>query len=138
MSETKAIVTALDGDYALVRTDDGGCGRCHEKGGCGGANISQMFCGSKERTWRVLNRRRAAVGETVSVRVADGALSAGATLLYLLPLLMLIAGAVIGSHFFAEAGGIGGGLAGLAGAWFWVARRLRARQDDPRFQPHIV
>lgn len=138
MSETKAIVAALDGEYALVRTGDGGCGRCHEKGGCGSANISQMFCGDKDRTWRVLNRRGAVVGETVTVRVAEGALSAGVTLLYLLPLLLLVAGAIIGAHVAGEAGGIGGGLAGLAAAWLWVARRLKARQGDPRFQPYIV
>ena len=39
MNETKGTITALDGDYALVRIADAGCGRCHEPGGCGGVNI---------------------------------------------------------------------------------------------------
>lgn len=137
MSETRAVVTALDGEYALVRTDAGGCGRCHEAGGCGGANISQMLC-SNERVWRVLNARGAVVGEQVSVRVSTGAVSSGATLLYVLPLLFFLAGAVIGAGLFAETGAIAGALIGIACAWYGVARQLRRRRDDPRFQPHIV
>lgn len=137
MSETRAVVTALDGEYALVRTDSGGCGRCHEAGGCGGANISQILCGN-ERVWRVLNTRGARVGEHVSVRVADGAVRASATLLYVVPLTLFLAGALIGASFFAETGAIAGAVAGIAIAWYRVARQIRQRHDDPRFQPHIV
>ncbi|HNO58842.1 MAG TPA: SoxR reducing system RseC family protein [Accumulibacter sp.] len=137
MSETRAVVTALDGEYALVRTDSGGCGRCHEAGGCGGANISQILCGN-ERVWRVLNTRGARVGEQVSVRVADGAVRASATLLYVVPLTLFLAGALIGASFFAETGAIAGAVAGIAIAWYRVARQIRQRHDDPRFQPHIV
>lgn len=137
MSETQATVTAVDGDYAYVRTDGGGCGRCHEKGGCGGANISQMLC-SKERSWRVLNPRGAVVGERVRVVVADGALRAGATLLYVVPLACFIGGAMLGALSFGEAGAIGGGLLGLLVAWRHVSRRLRQRHCDPQFQPHIL
>lgn len=137
MSETRATVIGVDGDYALVQTEGGGCGRCHEAGGCGGANISQMFCG-QERSWRVLNPRGAVVGEKVSVAVADGALRSGATLIYVVPLLFLILGAALGSFILAEAGSVAGAVAGLVGAWLWVARRIRQRHCDPQFQPHIL
>lgn len=137
MSETRATVIGVDGDYALVRTESGGCGRCHEAGGCGGANIGQMFCG-QERAWRVLNPRGAAVGEMVSVAVADGAVRSGATLIYIVPLLFLIAGAVLGSFVLAEAGSVAGAVGGLVGAWLWVSRRIRQRHCDPQFQPHIL
>jgi len=137
MNETRAVVIAIDGDYALVRTDSGGCGRCHESGGCGGANISQMFCGS-ERSWRVLNPRRAKVGETVTVAVAAGAVRSGVSLLYGLPLLGLIGGAMFGAALEPVWGGIAGAAAGLLAAWGGVARVLRRRHCDPRFQPHIL
>ena len=138
MSETRAIVAELDGEYALVRTEEGGCGRCHESGGCGGANISQMLCSNRERRWRVLNPRGAVVGEQVSIRVADGAVRSGATLLYGIPLLAFVAGAIAGGAWLSEPGAIGGAIAGMGIAWVWVARRVRQRHGDPQFQPHII
>lgn len=137
MSETKGIVTAIDGDYALVSADQRGCGRCHEKGGCGGANVGRMFCDTQQ-TWRVLNPRGAAIGEEVRIAVGDGAVSASATLIYVVPLLLLIAGALLGSELAAEPGGIIGAVSGLLIAWRWVAYRQKQRHCDPRFHPHIV
>lgn len=137
VNETRAVVTALDGDYALVRTEEGGCGRCHEAGGCGGANISQMLC-NQERNWRVLNPRGAKVGEQVRVVVAHGALSSGALLIYVLPLLCFIGGALVGASLFAETGAIAGAGTGMALAWMVVSRRVKQRHCDPRFHPHIV
>lgn len=137
MSETRGIVTAIDGDYALVRTEDTGCGRCHESGGCGGVRVSQMLCTSP-REWRVLNPRGARVGEEVRIAVAAGAVGAGATLLYVQPLLALIAGAIGGSLLFGEAGALAGAALGLLGAWRWVSWRQKQRYCDPHFHPHIV
>ncbi len=137
MTQAKGTVTALDGDYALVRTEDGGCGRCHEEGGCQGANIGRMFCGT-EKSWRVLNPRGAKVGEQVSVAVADGAVNAGATLIYVWPLLFFVGGAMLGSVLSGEPGAIAGGAAGLALAWYFVRRAVQRRRQDARFQPYIV
>jgi sigma-E factor negative regulatory protein RseC len=138
MSETKGTVVALDGEYAIVRTDDnGGCGRCHESGGCGSANLGRMFCGTPS-TWRVLNLRGASVGEQVRVAVVDGAVTAGAALVYVLPLVLLFAGALVGAALYSEAGSIVGSIAGLVAAWRWIADRQKRRDCDPRFQPHIV
>ncbi len=137
MSETRGIVTAVDGDHALVRTEDNGCGRCHESGGCGGVRVSQMLC-SAPREWRVLNPRGAKVGEAVRVAVDAGAVGASAMLIYVQPLLLLFAGAVIGSALFGEAGALAGAGAGLIAGWRWVAWRQKRRHCDPRFHPHIV
>lgn len=137
MSETRGIVTAVDGDYALVRTEENGCGRCHESGGCGGVRVSRMLC-TAPREWRVLNPRRAAVGEEVRIAVADGAIGASVLLIYVQPLLLLIAGAVLGSAAFGETGALAGAVIGLAAGWRWVAWRQKRRHCDPRFHPHIV
>ncbi|MCP5269080.1 MAG: SoxR reducing system RseC family protein [Zoogloeaceae bacterium] len=137
MSETKATVSALDGEYALVRTGDGGCGRCNEPGGCGGVNVTQMFC-SQPREWRVLNPRGAKVGEEVRVAIADGALTATALTLYVLPLALLFVGAILGAVLFSELGGILGALSGLILAWRWVVHQQKKRHCDSRFHPHIV
>lgn len=138
MSEARGVVSAIDGEYAIVRTDEaGGCGRCHEQGGCGGANVGRMFC-RPPSSWRVLNSRGAIVGEHVRVVVADGAVGASAALVYMLPLALLIAGAALGTALVSEGGGILGGTLGLVAAWRWAARRQKRRDCDPRFQPHIV
>jgi len=137
MSESRGIVTALDGDYAIVKTEDNGCGRCHESGGCGGVRVSQMLC-SAPRVWRVLNPRGAVVGESVRVAVADGAVGASAWLIYVQPLLLLLSGAGLGAAFAGDLGSIGGGVAGLFAGWRWVAWRQRRQHCDPRFHPHIL
>lgn len=137
MSQAKGTVTAVDGDFALVTTEDGGCGRCHESGGCGGANVGRMFCGAPKQ-WRVLNPRGAQPGERVDIAVADGAVNASAQLLYVLPLILFIVGALGGMLLFGEPGAIAGALLGLVSAWLVVRRMLERRQSDSRFQPYIL
>ena len=39
----RGVVRSLDGENAIVEPDQGGCGRCHEKGGCGGQQLTQIF-----------------------------------------------------------------------------------------------
>lgn len=137
MSETRGVVTAIDGDYAIVKTEDTGCGRCHESGGCGGVRVSQMLC-TAPRVWRVLNPRGANVGEEVRISVADGAVSASAMLIYVQPLLLLIACAIVGSLLGGDLGAIAGAALGLVAGWRWVAWRQKRRHCDPQFHPHIV
>jgi len=137
MSETRGVVTALDGDHAIVRTEETGCGRCHESGGCGGVRVSQMLCATP-RVWRVLNPRGAAVGDEVRIAVADGAVGASAMLIYVQPLLLLFAAAAAGFWLGGDPGGVAGAAVGLIGGWRWVAWRQRQRHCDPRFHPHIV
>lgn len=138
MSETRGIVTAIDGDYAMVETtEEKGCGRCNESGGCGGVRVSQMLC-STPRRWRVLNPRGAVVGEAVRIAVADGAIGASVLLIYVQPLLLLLVGAAAGSAAVGEVGAIAGAVAGLVAGWRWVAWQQKRRQADPRFHPHIV
>ncbi len=137
MTETRAIVIAIDGDHAVVRTEEGGCGRCHEQGGCGGVNVARALCGNP-RDWRVLNPRGAIVGESVSVAIESGAVSSSASLIYALPLLLLIAGSVIGTRIAEEPGAIGGAVCGLVASWFLVRWINARRHCDSRFQPHIL
>ena len=137
MSEATGTVIKVDGDYAIVRTDEAGCGRCHEKGGCGGANVGRMFCSTPQR-WRVLNPRGAVVGEKVAIAVGDGAVTASAMLIYVLPLAFLVAGALLGTALAEEAGGIIGAVSGLTLAWLWVKHLQNQRYCDPKFHPYIV
>jgi sigma-E factor negative regulatory protein RseC len=80
-------------------------------------------------------------GDEVIVGLADGVLLRGALLAYLLPVLLLLAGALLGDAAFAGAGEEPVVLAGALGLGlgFLAARVLSQRfRDDPRFQPVVL
>ena len=137
-------IVARDGAYAIVRIDEGGCGRCHEPGGCGGsANVGRIFC-SEKREYRAFNPERIGVGETVSVSIAAGAVRRSALKAYALPLLLLFIGAIGGASFGGSSGGtwgesasIGGAVCGLVFGWWLLARDRRRSERDPSLQPVV-
>jgi sigma-E factor negative regulatory protein RseC len=126
----------LDG-IAVVEVEQGGCGRCHEKGGCGGRQLTQMFC-SGPRQYRVASDTDVRVGDRVTIAVPAGSIRKTANLAYILPLTAAIAGALIGMQVSADPGAMLGALAGLVIAFLYVRRRAALRVDDPAFHPHIV
>ena len=134
MIDAPGKITAVDGDYAIVRMDETGCGRCHEPGGCGGDTMGRIFC-SVPRTFRVLNPEHSAVGERVTIVIAAGAVRRSAARAYGFPLLALFAGAFGGSFLAGEAGAMAGAMAGLLCGW--LALRYAGRAPDGRSQPHI-
>lgn len=136
-STVRAVVRAIDGPLALVEVEQGGCGRCHEEGGCGGQNLTQMLC-SGPRSYRVSNPIAAQIGERVVVAIEAGSVRRTANLIYGLPLLGIIFGALLGTALAGDPGGVGGALIGGA-AVLWVVRRRTAPSagfSAPR--PHIV
>ncbi len=112
MIEAKGTVTALDGAYAIVHVDAGGCGRCHEDGGCGGHNLGAMLCRSP-REYRVLNPGQSGLGERVTIVVSEGVVKSTALMAYGFPLLLLFAGAALGTWLYGDEVGIAGGVLGL-------------------------
>lgn len=135
-SEQTGRVVALDGEHALIEVVGGGCGRCHEAGGCGGQQLTQMFC-STPRQYRVRNLPGAAVGDLVSVAVPAGVLGQHASLAYGLPLLGLILGAVLGNALAGDATALAGGVLGMALAWWVVRRRVQRLTGNSDTEPHI-
>ena len=136
MSDAPGTIVVLDGDYAVVRMDETGCGRCQEPGGCGGNNIGKMFC-SAPREFRVLNPERAAVGTRVMIVIAAGVVRRSAALAYGLPLLALFLGAFGGSALAGESGAIIGAFTGLLVAWAGLRIAHRLRSPGRQFQPYL-
>lgn len=136
MIDADGTVTVVDGEFAVVRMDETGCGRCQEHGGCGGNNIARMFC-TTPRTFRVLNPGKAVVGQRVRVAVPDGAVGRSAGYAYGLPLLALLAGAMGGSAWAGEPGAIVGALAGVLVSWLLLWRLRSHHSLNPRSQPYI-
>ncbi|MDP1997643.1 MAG: SoxR reducing system RseC family protein [Gallionella sp.] len=138
MLETRAIVVQVDGKHAFVQANQGnGCGQCSGKG-CGTGKLSQLFC-SKPRQFQVDNSINARVGDEVIVSVAEGAVLRGIGLVYLLPLLLLITGATLGSllatqpeqsDVYAATGAFSGLAAGFIFAK-WSSSHRSHRQNLP-------
>lgn len=137
MNTVHGVIRATDSGFAEIEIEQGGCGRCHEEGGCGGQNLTQMFC-STPKHYRVENNIGALVGERVRIAISDGSVRQTANLMYGIPLLGTIVGAVLGAAVAADSGAILGCLLGLGSAFVYV--RLRTRQLDGKLaaRPYIV
>ena len=140
MLETRATVIRILESHALVQANQGsGCEQCDGKG-CGTGKLAQLFC-SKPRLFQVANPINAGVGDQVVISVAEGAVLRGIGVVYLLPLLLLLGGAMLGNFLAAQAGqtdayAASGALLGLVAGF--VLARISSRQFRSRFQPYIA
>jgi sigma-E factor negative regulatory protein RseC len=97
MIEMRAIVIQLQGEDASVKPiGTGGCGHCDSEGGCGSSTLTKMFCSNKPRNFKVRNEVSAKVGDEIQVSIPDGVLLRGAMKMYVLPLILLLAGGIAG------------------------------------------
>lgn len=136
MIEVPGTISALDGDHAIVRVEESGCGRCHETGGCGGYSLGRLFCHAP-RSFRVLNPGNSAIGDAVSIVIDDGAVRRSAALAYGLPLLLLFIGALGGSALAGDGGAIVGSISGLLFSCLVMRLALPRGTPDPHSQPYI-
>jgi sigma-E factor negative regulatory protein RseC len=120
VTESDAVVTRLDGDYAWVDLQSG-CSTCGESGGCG------LSDGKGRRQQRLINGIGARVGDHVILSVPDGAVLRAAFYCYLLPLAILLALAAGGMAIANETGAILGALSGLVLGW--SAMRMAGRRE---------
>ncbi len=133
MLETRAVVVETDTRYAQVVASGGnGCSACDGKG-CGSGKLTQLFC-SRPRQFKVDNRIHAGVGDEVVISIPDGAVLRGIGLVYLLPLVLLFAGAALADgqgDAYTAIGAFSGLVIGFA-----LARWLSMR--SVRQQPYIA
>lgn len=143
MMEQEAIVARVEGDQVYIELggDGSGCGRCHEAGGCRSGLFSQIFRPGP-RQFRMANSIGAAPGDRVVVRVAEGATLRAALLVYLVPVVFLLAGAFVGTALGegsagSDAAAVVGALLGLAGG-VSVGFVLRRGAAGTAAQPVLV
>lgn len=139
MNLRPAVVRSAEAGEAVVELEGQGCGRCHEAGGCGGHQRADLACRT-QRLFRVVNGVGAQAGDAVIVSVPEGAIAKSASLAYVLPLLTLFAGTLVGSWLlepaFGEAAQVAGAMGGLLVGWLGVRRWLRRHAAPAR--PQIV
>lgn len=131
-------VVAVDGDRVWVQTiRNSACQSCSARHGCGQRALASAT-GGRANQIRVSNRLDARVGDDVMLAIDEAALLRASLLVYALPLLLMVAGAVIG-HQLSQGGDLAamaGSVAGL-GAGFFIARRVQSQSAD-HYQPRMV
>lgn len=135
MIEEQGRVIAVEAGAVWVETlRRTGCGRCDEPGGCGNAagGLAMSARSSLGQVKAVNGTRDAlAVGDFVRIGVPANAVLRGATLLYLFPLFMLLAGALLGDWLFpGDVGALAGAAGGIA-AGFVSLRVLASHAPAP-------
>ncbi len=136
-STIRAVVRAVDGSLAEVEVESGGCGRCHEEGGCGGQQLTQMFC-SGPKTYKVDNALGASIGDRVTVAIAAGSVRRTANLAYGVPLTAVIIGAALGSSMAGDSGAMLGAALGLVLSLFYVRFRSLDASGNVAGRPYII
>ena len=141
MIEELAVVVEAGDGYAWVETQRrSACGACSASDGCGTGTLAKVW-GERRVRVRAISTWPLRPGDAVIVGLAEGALLGGSLLVYLLPIVLLLAGALLGQAAFAGAGEEPVILAGAAGLGLgFLAARLVSRRlrNDARFQPVVM
>ncbi len=141
MIEEQAVVVEVGDGYAWVETQRrSACSACATSEGCGTAVLAKAW-GDRRARVRAISNLPLQPGDSVIVGLAEGALLGGSLLVYLLPLVLLLGGAILGQTVFTGAGDQPVMLSGAVGLGlgFLVARTWsRCWQDDARFQPVVL
>jgi sigma-E factor negative regulatory protein RseC len=135
MLEMRAIVMSIRGDEAEISPLGGGCGQCDSVNGCGSNKVSQMFCSSQPRKFLVRNQLGAHVGDEVSVSLPEGVLLRSSWRMYLLPLLLMLGGGLIGASLAGETASrdgyaLIGSMIGLVSGFVWG--KISSAADRPQ------
>ena len=132
--QTKATVISTEGEFAVIKTErTSACEGCH-KATDGGCSVCSMLGSDKVLCTRALNKVEAKVGDTVMVESRTGRMLMYAALVFLLPLILALAGWGIAStltdrlywHLIAAAIGFVGCFAGL----FFYSKHLKNSRCD--------
>jgi sigma-E factor negative regulatory protein RseC len=140
MIEEPGRVIALEPGAVWVETQrKSTCTGCSAKNGCGQGLMDRLGVRERRELIRVLSDLQLRVGDAVVVGIREDVLLRGAILVYLFPLIVLFASALIASQLSAaEPYVILAGLAGFLISWPIVRKRSQRTAGDPGLQPIVV
>lgn len=134
-------VVAVEVDSLWVETvRQSTCGSCIAQKGCGHGLLNSIGSGRRSHVRALLgelNPGDFAVDDEVEISIPEQVLLTGALLVYLLPLLCLLAGAVLaGSR--GEGAAVAGALVGFVGGLGLVRWHAHISRNNPSMQPRVV
>ena len=141
ITEPATVLRVADGVAWVSCHNQTGCPRCAAGRGCGGDVLGRLL-GDRLREVQVrAGEYRLQRGDEVLIGVAERSLLASSVVMYLVPLLSMLAGALLVVWLLpasGDAGAIVGSAVGLL-AGLAVARAYgRSRRADDRFGPRII
>lgn len=139
MMEEQAVVLRVEHDQTyleIVRRSP--CGLCGQTRGCGVSIWGKLFGHRTE--FRAANPIDAKTGDSVVVGIEEQALLRSALVAYGVPLLTVIAGALLGTWLVPaqDLAAVLGAAAGLVSGLAWLRIKSAQRRHDGRFQPVIL
>ena len=142
MIRESATVLRVQGSIIWVRCrNQAGCQRCAEGRGCGGGILGRLL-GDRLREIKVVSDRMDLnVGDQVIIGLGDSVLLKSALVLYLMPLILMFAVAVLFSlisNAYEDLSSLVGAIVGLA-IGLWLARGYgRRHHRDSLFHPRVL
>ena len=114
------------------------CGLCGKTRGCGNSIWGKLFA-HQSTAFTALNRINAKVGDSVVVGINERALLKSALLLYIVPLVTMMIGAILMNEFLQNnAAAMLGALVGLVFGFIWVKCHTTASPYFLEQQPVIL
>ena len=114
----KGTVKKIEGNYAVVEMDGGECKTCS----------ARLFCGGEEkRTMKIENNIGTVVGDRVTVEIPKRSFYISLSLIFIIPIILLIGGFLIFNQFFSET--ISGLISlALLVIWFFILKYIDGYQ----------
>lgn len=145
MIEERGHVVSADGEFAWIETyRKTACQSCSVNKGCGTGALSD-YLGKRMDKVKVLNPIGARIGDKVVVGLQESALLRGSLAIYLVPLVLMMMGAVMGGAVAVNLGYVANdgvtavaGLLGLALGFVWVRFFSFRVAADNRYQLVIL
>lgn len=140
MLEETGTVVALDGRFAWIQTiRQNTCSSCSAKASCGQSVLAKMSQGKANQV-KVENSLHLSVGQEVVLGLSESAFLRASLLIYLVPLLALIAGAILSSRLFEGNEGLTalGGVVAMLVGFVFASKWCSARQQLSEFNPVML
>ncbi len=140
MLEERALVIAVNEGSARVCTQRlSACDSCQLKSGCGTHSFAKLS-GNQSIELEVDNVLDAEAGDVVMVAIPEQGLLVASFMMYLLPLVTMLASVVAAQWFFAAGEGILllSAAIGLGVGVLCVRRYSGKHEHDARFTPHMT
>jgi sigma-E factor negative regulatory protein RseC len=136
MIEEQVVIISISNDGAWVEgIQQSACGSCSAKAGCGQHAMRQL--GRKVTLWLPLQDiNEFTVGQQVVVGLPEGAILRSTLVLYGLPLIALVLGAIVGHFAAGEIGSIISSVLAMV-LGFQLARRW-SHKNQQHWQPHFI
>ena len=134
-------VVSVDVDWVMVETrQTSACTSCSARAGCGQGLLDTLFAGKRHYVKVAVNgfSGKVAVDDRVEIAIPEHVMLQGAFWVYLLPLVLMIVGALVASEWsgidseLLTISGAGLGFILALGILRWHSHR---HQSNPKYQP---